>query len=38
MTVLCWLGWHRYRWLFVGDSWTPDAHVRAGTRCGQEPS
>ena len=36
MRWLCSLGIHRRRWLFVGDSWTPDAYVKACTRCGTE--
>lgn len=36
MTIFCFLGLHRFRWLFVGDSWMPAAWVKACTRCGRE--
>ena len=38
MNVLCRFGVHRYRWLFVGNSWQPNDYVHACTRCGQEPT
>jgi hypothetical protein len=36
--MLCWIGVHRWRWLFVGDHQQPNAYVKACTRCGREPS
>lgn len=38
MSALCYIGLHRYRWLFVGSSWQPNDYVLACTHCGQEKS
>ena len=34
--ILCWIGIHRKVWRFVGNSDSPDAYIRACTRCGRE--
>ncbi|WIC89599.1 hypothetical protein SEA_GARDENB_41 [Microbacterium phage GardenB] len=34
--LLCWLGFHRWGYEFVGSSWQPDDYVYACRVCGVE--